>query len=149
MLFPPTTHPLSGSWPWSHTGIATASPTTSTLSGCMSKCPLSNLAHGGVPCAPGPPQGVANRATAPSCHWISKVSINTSSSLYSGSLPGLFIQICKGARWETKLWDRGNQGHICWFPSPPCMVKWAALWYPCTLFYPKSPLTVSMEKAWR
>lgn len=49
MLSPLAAHPLSASWPWIHTGIAIASPTASTPSGCVSVPPPPNLAHGGGP----------------------------------------------------------------------------------------------------
>lgn len=132
--------PLSGSRPWIHTGIATASPTASTPSGCMSACSPPNPKPGtwqGASCtAPGPSQGVANQATASSWHWISKLSRNISSALHPGSLTGLFTRLCKGARWEAKLWDRSDQGCPCCFPSTLCVVERTALQRPCTFSYP-------------
>lgn len=49
MLSSSAEHPLSGSWVWIHTGIVTASPTTSKSSECMSTA-LLNLAHGRESC---------------------------------------------------------------------------------------------------
>lgn len=150
MLSPPAAHALSRSWPCIHTGIATASPTASTPSGCTSACPPQPGIWRGPSCtALGPSQRVASQATAPSCHQIARLSRNTSSALHPHSLPGIFTRLCKGARWEAKLWDRGNQGHPCCFPSTLCVVKGVALWHLCTFSYPQSPLPVSMEKAWR